>query len=181
MQKIIKRNPLKNIFLNPEKEEQWLNQMSKKGLNLVSISKRHYIFEESTANEYQYKIDFLDTNTNTFNKDEYIDLFKELDIEVISSINRFLYLRRKASTDSFSIYSDNTSKINYYKRINGIYYILAVLSLFSGIHSLTSSSNFLFIITLGLLYIFISIYFITLAIPLQKIINRLIKENTMHE
>ena len=34
----IRRNILKKIYFNIEKEEKWLNNLSKKGLNLVDIN-----------------------------------------------------------------------------------------------------------------------------------------------
>lgn len=44
------------LFLNFEKEEQWINEMAEKGLNFTGYTFGRYTFEEGVHGEYIYRM-----------------------------------------------------------------------------------------------------------------------------
>ena len=54
------KHTVRKIFLNYEKEEEWLNEMSAKGMALIYYSWCRYVFEETQNNEYIYRIELLE-------------------------------------------------------------------------------------------------------------------------
>ena len=116
MTKKIKRNIIKNIFLNFEKEETWLNHMSLQGYSLKEISNGYYIFETCEPGEYIYRIEFLDREIlNNREQPSYLNFLKEMQVDHVASINRWQYFKRESSLGDFEIYSDIDSKISHYK------------------------------------------------------------------
>ena len=54
------RHSIMKLFMDYEKEEKWLNDMSAKGLQLVHYSFPRYTFEEGEPGEYTYRIQLLE-------------------------------------------------------------------------------------------------------------------------
>lgn len=125
----IKRSIFKKLYLNIEKEEKWLNEMSKKGLMLSEIKDNTYIFESSGDKTYEYKIDFLKNGMTKEEIDNYLSFLEEMNIEIVYKNKRWIYLRRLSmeSSEPFEIYSDIQSKIDYYNAYNVIKYIFALI------------------------------------------------------
>ncbi|MBS4209259.1 DUF2812 domain-containing protein [Bacillus sp. FJAT-50079] len=88
-----------------EKEEQWLTDMSRKGLHLINYRLGMYYFEENPDESYVYQIDFREAD------DEYIQLYKDAGWEHIDSfIDRFHYFRTETNIEGTKkIYSDHES------------------------------------------------------------------------
>lgn len=188
MTKKVRRSILKKIFLDFEKEEVWLNSMCRKGYALCEVSKGYYYFETCEPGEYIYRIEFLKPETmNHTEKTTYIDFIKEMEIDHIASINRWQYFRRKAALGEFEIYSDLHSKIEHYKRINVIWYILAAIFIVPGFFAFSNlvlsnyvevdNSNLLF----NLIFFLIGLFFLKLALPLSKKIRGLKKDQKAYD
>lgn len=95
-----------------EKEEQWLNEMSKKGWQLVSPGLGFYKFKKDTPNKYNYALEFVSDNSN-----DYIDFLEETGIEVIGKYFNWNYYRKLNDGKPFEIYNDQESKISHLERI----------------------------------------------------------------
>lgn len=102
---------------NYDKEEKWLNEMSAKGMQLVSVGLCKYIFQEGTVGEYNYRIELLNQLPSHPESISYIHFLEDTGIEHVGTYIRWIYLRKKASEGIFNLYSDNKSQISHLKRI----------------------------------------------------------------
>lgn len=66
-----------------DKQEKWLNKMSKKGYRLINTSKLTYEFEKCSKNEFQYVVEFVADKSPTELKD-YITYLEEMNFKVLS-------------------------------------------------------------------------------------------------
>jgi hypothetical protein len=121
-----------------EKEEKWLNEMSAKGLQLVSVGFCKYLFEEADRGEYMYRLELLDYLPSNAESIAYIRFLEETGIEYIGSVLRWAYFRKKAADGVFELYSDVDSKIRHYKRILTLFFVVFPLTL----NGLISNINF---------------------------------------
>ncbi|HEY9060345.1 MAG TPA: DUF2812 domain-containing protein [Pseudobacteroides sp.] len=113
-----------------EKEEKWLNEMSAKGLQLVSVGFCKYVFEEGIHGEYTYKLELLENLPSNYESSSYIKFLEETGVEHIGSLFRWVYFRKKTTSGAFEIYSDIESKIKHYKRIMTLLACLIPVSVF---------------------------------------------------
>ncbi|MEK4974675.1 DUF2812 domain-containing protein [Niallia sp. FSL R7-0648] len=182
MTKKMKRSFLKNLFINIEKEETWLNNMCDKGYALHDISDGYYIFERCKPGTYIYRIEFLQQEIFQKEKEFYLELMKDLKVESIASIKRWHYFRRESSLGEFEIYSDTDSQIEHYKRVNFIWYILALIFILPGLFQNILSGNISqFDFTLNIILIIIGFFFLTMAFPLTRKINHLKRKKTLYK
>jgi hypothetical protein len=97
-----------------EKEEKWLNEMSKAGKLLERVGIANYYFVDGEPGRYSYKLEFLEEEINHPKSKDYISFLEEAGIEYITSYGRWIYLRKE---EEFSLYSNIDSRIEYYERI----------------------------------------------------------------
>lgn len=175
-----------------EKEENWLNEMSAKGMALTDYSWCRYVFTEALKNEYTYRIELLQQPPTHAESIAYIKFLEESGIECVTTYNRWIYLRKKSSEGPFDIYSDIESKISHYKRVfylwNSLMWvelIIGLLNLIIGIINLNiseklgnSSINNIFI---GCLLTLLAIFFFKLGLPIRRKIKRLQQEKIISE
>lgn len=106
-----------------EQEEQWLNQMSKEGLQLISVGFCKYVFEKNDK-RYTYKVELLDNLPSNSKSQDYIEFLEETGIEHVGSYIRWVYLRKDASKGEIELFSDNSSRIKHYKKV--IFLLVAI-------------------------------------------------------
>lgn len=109
-----------------DKAEEWLNEMSAKGLQLVDVSFGKYTFVDGGHNEYTYRLNFM----NYYNRREsaaYIELAEDMGIEYIGTVGWWGYFRKKSADEPFVLYSDNTSKIKHYTRMQNVIIFLGFI------------------------------------------------------
>lgn len=152
-----------------EKEEAWLNEMARNGMALISVGICRYEFEECTPGEYIYRIELLKSWPSQADSISYIRFLEDTGAEHVSSLLRWVYLRRKASEGPFDLYSDLSSRISYLKRVQLFFLALLFLELPIGISNLSlgiglgNQVNVL----LGMILIFISVMLVA-ALALQR-------------
>jgi hypothetical protein len=100
------------LFINFEKEEQWLNKMATEGLNLIS-----YTFEEGPPGEYIYRLELLKGEPTDEQARDYLASMEDYGIECVDTYNNWAFFRKKAADGPFEIYSDFESKVGHYKRV----------------------------------------------------------------
>jgi hypothetical protein len=122
---IIKRK----LFLNFEKEERWINEMSKQGLQLKEYKFGRYFFEKGKPNEYIYRIEMLDENPKSEKSQEYIRFMEESGVEFVGSYNTWVYFRKKVEDGPFEIYTDYLSRIQHYEKIARMFGIIALINI----------------------------------------------------
>ncbi|ETT79654.1 DUF2812 domain-containing protein [Paenibacillus sp. FSL R7-277] len=187
---------VRKFFMDFEKEEAWLNEMSAKGLALVEHSWARYVFEESAKGEYIYRIELLEKDPKE--AAGYLQFMEETGAERVPSgtptkanrafmNQRWVFFRRKASEGPFQIYTDADSKIKHYQRIYKVYLSLAFMELIIGSLNLmlimlnTSSNIYKINLVVGVSVIILGLFFIWLSLPIRRKIARLQQEKLIRE
>ncbi len=142
-----------------DREEKWLNEMSEKGLALVSVGLCKYIFEDCNPGEYAVRIELLDHLPCTADSKKYIRFLEETGVEHIGSMLRWVYLRKKTSDGPFALYSDIESKMKYIRRL--MFFFIALLFLEFGVAAMNLSIGIGFgnweNITMGFFLLFLGV------------------------
>ncbi|MCR2822212.1 DUF2812 domain-containing protein [Lederbergia panacisoli] len=105
---------------NVHKEEQWLTEMSQKGLHFTKYRLGMYYFEEEPNYSYVYQIDFRDAD------DDYFQLYKDAGWDHVESfIQKFHYFRMPANQENIKkIYSDRESVKETFQRMIQFYLVM---------------------------------------------------------
>ena len=85
-----------------EKEQKWINDMSRGGWNFVSTYGLVYTFEKGEPGEWSYKIDLPNEQMTEGEVEAYYRFMEECDIEVVHTFKMWRYLRRKTASGAFS-------------------------------------------------------------------------------
>lgn len=117
------------FFIDYQKEEQWLNEQSEKGLHLTKVQFGRYTFIEGTPGEYIYRNELLSGLASKDNN-EYLDFLKEGDIEIVNQFAGWGYFRKRANEGLFELYTDASSKVSYLNRLIQIYGFLLLINIF---------------------------------------------------
>ncbi len=166
-----------------EEEEKWLNEMSAKGFQLVSVGLGKYVFEDKSHMTYQYGIELLDhwpTHPESIN---YIKFLEETGTEHVASFMRWIYIRKEITDDSFELFSDLDSRIKHLKKIRNLFFYvspLIIINIINMIRTAMTTSN----AVIMLLLILNVIFAILLGKGLWTIHNKiqaLIKEKSIRE
>lgn len=112
MKKVIYR-----LFMDYEKEEAWLNEMSAKGLHLVKYQFARYTFEVGQPGEYQYKIQLLEQLPSHPDSQNYLQFLEEIGVQQVDSTMRWVYLRAKTSDQINLIHPDVKCRLVQQKMI----------------------------------------------------------------
>ncbi len=116
-----------------EQEENWLTEMSEKGLQLLRVGWGHYVFEDGSAGEYQYKIELLPNSPGHAESLSYIGFLRDMGIECVATYLRWVYFRKRADGAPFVLYSDIPSNIKHYERVLSLCRVLYVINFFAAI------------------------------------------------
>ena len=84
-----------------EREQKWLNAMSRSGWNFVRTNGFIYTFEKGTPGEYIYKIDLPNDSMTDVEVDAYYKFMEECGIEVVSNFKFWRFLRKKSADGPF--------------------------------------------------------------------------------
>lgn len=132
---------VRKLFINFDKEEQWLNEMAEKGLGLESYSFCKYEFAEIKPGEYTYKVQLLEEATDTTKSQEYLQFLEEMDITCVTRYRQWIYLRKTAINGPIELYSDIDSKLSYYKKVHYFYWTWILIELSAGVLNVLSMKN----------------------------------------
>ncbi|MCL2200056.1 MAG: DUF2812 domain-containing protein, partial [Defluviitaleaceae bacterium] len=100
-----------------EKEENWLNMMSAKGKQLISVGICRYEFEDGEPNKYTYRYELLKNPSDHPESLEYIRFVEETGAEHIGSVEGWAYFRKETSAGEFNLFSDPSSIASYNMRM----------------------------------------------------------------
>ncbi len=109
-----------------EKEEEWLNHMETLGLSLVSVGWCRYVFEQSQAESYSYRLELLENHPTHLESEHYITFMEGTGAQYLGNVMRWAYFRKEKRLGTFEVFSDYTSRI---KHLNRILTLLGTLSL----------------------------------------------------
>ncbi len=144
-----------------DKEEKWLNEMSKKGLHLVKTGFCKYVFEENQEKQYIYRLELLKQNIKQDEKESYLDFLRETGVEQVGQYFNWVYFRKQYDEKEFEMFSDLDSKISHYNRMITLLMILFapnMLFLVNSINNRNSHPLSIFTIILHLLIVIVSLY-----------------------
>lgn len=116
-----------------EQEEQWLNEMSEKGLQLLSVGWGYYRFEDGPAGQYHYKIELLPHCPSHAESLSYIGFLRDMGIECVAAYLNWVYFRKKTDSAPFVLYSDIPSNIKHYERVLSLCRVLYLVNFFAAI------------------------------------------------
>lgn len=171
-----------------EKEEQWLNDMSKQGWQLENVSLFKYTFKKDSQNEYLYRIEMLDTALKDNDRQEYIELVEETGAQKIANLGNWIYFRKKTELGDFNLFSDIDSVIKHLDRISILMAIFIPCTVLSFVNLLVINKNTIKVLNIEIaINIFIIVQLIIgglLIFGLYQIFNKkkkLEKERQLHE
>jgi len=179
-------------YFNYEKEEKWLNEMSAKGLALTDYSWCRYVFNEEPNNLYTYRLELLEKFSKHPESQNYIKFLEENGVECVATYMRWVYLREKSSEGPFDIYSDNDSKLSYFKRMNLWWTTIMWIEIIAGVMNtsiamagymgyIETESNHLVNLIVGLLLLGLGLLFYVLGGKSRQKIRKLKKEIAIRE
>ena len=176
----MRRHKVVRLFVDFEKEENWLNEMSAKGLHFISYAFPQYVFEEGTPGEYTYRIELLSKPPSNIEGKAYIDFVEESGAECVDTYHFWAYFRRKTVDGPFDLYTDNSSRIRHYQRVMFLMGAVAAFQLALGVwlllvgglgtHSLCAVPAFAFVL-----------FFARLVLLYRTKVGRLRKEMRLRE
>ena len=118
-----------------DKEEDWLNEMSSNGLQLCDVGFCRYTFKEGQPGEYNYRLQMLDGVAVAEKNGPYIQFLEDAGIELVGTLFRWAYFRKKADGKEFDLFSDIDSRLRHLRGIKAIAAILSLVNLFNGINN----------------------------------------------
>jgi len=185
------KHVIRKAYWNYEKEEKWINEMASKGMSLDNYSWCKYTFSEGESGEYIYRIELLENRAIHPESQNYLRFLEDNGVEHVASYMRWVYLRKKAADGEFDIYTDITSKIRHYTRVNKMWVVLGAaelciglgnLSIATSIFSSGVASNIVGVNFIGgLLCTVIGVLFLILSRRYRKKIKMLKKEAEVHQ
>ena len=113
------KHTVRRLFFvwNFEKQINWLNEMSKKGLHLTDVDFGKFVFEDGAPGEYAYRMEWLKEWPGHPRSVAYIHFLEEAGVEYVGSFKKWAYFRKKASEGAFDLFSDLDSRISHIKRL----------------------------------------------------------------
>ena len=157
-----------------EKEELWLSEMSRKGLQLLEVSNGiRYIFKEDKSKSYEYQLEHLEESPSDYKSLEYFEALKHQNIEYVCSFNNWVYFRKDAGLEPFKLHSDLDSKIEHYKRLLTVTGILVLNTLVLAINSLCTLLN-IYVLNL-VISILLGISFLVALFSLVQVYSKIRK------
>jgi hypothetical protein len=173
-------------YLDFEKEEKWINEMSQKGWHFKKYTFFRYHFEKGEANKYIFRLQMLNNRPNHIQSQEYIQFLEDSGIEVVSSFSSWIFMRQLSEKGAFEVFTDFTSKIKNYKSVRLLIGIICLANICIGISNsamlgsrlshLGSVEQNMFLINIGL-----GLLFVPYIYRLTKKIKFLEKEQALHE
>lgn len=155
-----------------DKQEAWLEEMSRKGLHLVDMKAfGRYVFEVDSTKTYIYRMDF--DRISGKNSDNF-KLIEEAGWERVITVLGWQYWRKERSGGKTpEIFTDNASKIKKYNRfltsllvptLTPMFIVLALFARFPG-----RSPQWVVILTISLY----AAWFLFLGVNIVKVIQRI--------
>lgn len=150
------------FFIDYEKEERWVNDMSQQGWHLVKLGFGYFIFEKGLPGEYIYRNEMLAGFRKKNDSKEYIEFLKDTGVELVTKYTTWVYFRKKTEEGPFELYSDITSKLQYINRILYLFLLLFLVNFYFGISNVFNvfnhNSNVTY--TIGIFNLSVSLIFV---------------------
>ena len=113
------------FFLDIDKEEQWLNELAQSGYCLTHRFFYMYTFEQSDE-RYTY---YVDHRFLRHNYQEFCNFLQELNVQFVTASLGWCYFRSKQDEQHAPIYTDTTSRKQYYLRMIAVLILVILFNL----------------------------------------------------
>lgn len=125
-----------------DKREQWLNEMCKKGYALKNFNFIKYEFDQCEPGQYYYCVELIENLICNPKHDDYINFLRdEWSVDYVASSNNWVVFKRDMKRGKFSLFSNKSTKISYFKRILSFRIFITFLLLFIGILNIILSPS----------------------------------------
>lgn len=141
----MKQKTVYRLYIDYEKEETWLNEMAQRGWHLERFTLGRYVFRQGEPGEYVYRIELLDELPTHPKSADYLAFLKEMDIDVVATSFRWVFLRQAAGDEPFQLYSDFDSMIVKTNRVLHLYQLVLFVNLAAVMINLINPFAFWFI------------------------------------
>lgn len=159
---------VRKYFLDYEKEEKWLNQMSQKGYALTDYSTAKYTFKKCSEGEHIYRIILTDN--------EYFNASED-GLETLGMHGNKIYYRKKAKDGPFTIRTDIRQKAKHYEKLLTMLFIFTAIETALGIGNIAmykGTAFGLFSLFIGIVMVLTGIYTgITYVLPIYRKIRNI--------
>lgn len=162
-----------------DKEEKWLNECSAKGLHLCDVGLCRYTFEEGIPGAYSHKLELLENWPTHPESVAYIRFLEDTGVEMVGSILRWVYFRKKTVDGQFDLFSDLDSRIKHLNRILMLFIPLMIVEFVLGTINLFFSR--VLNQSVGTLNIFLGFVFVYGVYVIHKKKQKLKKERMIYE
>lgn len=128
------------LFMDIEKEENWLNGMAEKGWLCTHVSSLNfYEFEKRAQSDHVIRIDYQSFKSKEA-KERYIELYKEYGWQYLGG--GYLHYWLKPADGRDDLFSDRSSKKAYLNRLLSYYGTLAISMIFITFLLFNNSSQY---------------------------------------
>ena len=113
------------LYYDKDKEEEFLNNMSKRGYELVDFFLGFYTFKKCEPNEYTHKVDLV-RNKNKEELEEYLELLKDSGVVLVRRWGPWAIFKKRGK---FELYTDKESQIKQYTQIRNMFAFFSIIEL----------------------------------------------------
>lgn len=131
------KTSVKKVFMDINKEEQWLNEQGDKGLMLIGYHNGVYEFEDVSPAKYQYKIDIPDYTGEK--KREYLNFLEQSGISVVAQYAGRVYLRKNTADGPLDLYTEKKDLTKQMRKRYSYFFSIAISQFILGIFLLTQT------------------------------------------
>lgn len=166
-----------------EKEENWLNEMSENGMELIKAGFIWYTFRPREKDKYQYKIMFYDKAKSGPEWDDFMEILSESGIEVVSRYFNWLYLKKENDGTPFQLFNtvrEELAHVNKIKQISTLLLIIESLVLASELITMIDSGHiYLTLPTVMVALVWLLVFKVDRG--LKKLSDRLAKQADIYQ
>ena len=175
-----------------EKEEAFLNEMSRAGWNLTAVGFCRYIFRRGTPGEYLYKIDMVERTESDEVKESYFNFLTDCGIRVVGEFKDWIYLQKRAADGPFDTKNDTYAKLRQVNKVysfsirtvcNLLRIFAIIIILLSLVQSMASGNVWLYDFCGGVVFgisissvIAMALVWVPIITKLRRKVNKLIDE-----
>lgn len=120
------------LFLNEQKEERWINEMSEQGWHLERYNPMlmTFTFTKGEPGKYIYRVD------SVYKQDkDYFEFVASTGAELVYKNIYWAYFRKPKEKGSFDLYTDYESKYNFLNRVVTVYLLVFILNFVSFLYN----------------------------------------------
>ena len=116
---------VKRRYYDIMENEEWLNEMVQDGHAMNDCSAGLFTdvfsFEKCELGEYIFRVLMLDNNIKHLESIRYLRFLCESGVEHVGNNGNAVYLRKKADSNPFDIFTDRSSRLKYHSKMVRLY------------------------------------------------------------